>query len=76
MVDYLSRYPELALLPSTKTGAVIERLKSIFARHGIPETVGQIMGHSLPLQILLSLPMGKALVTLRLALGTLRLMGK
>lgn len=39
VVDYLSRYPEVALLSSTNAAAVIERMKSIFARHGIPETV-------------------------------------
>lgn len=39
VVDYLSRYPEVAILPSTQSGVVIERLKSIFARHGIPECV-------------------------------------
>lgn len=38
-VDYRSRFPEIAYLSSTKAEAVIERLKSIFARHGIPATV-------------------------------------
>lgn len=35
----LSRYPEIALLASTSADAVINHLKSIFARHGIPVTV-------------------------------------
>nr|XP_037284967.1 uncharacterized protein K02A2.6-like [Rhipicephalus microplus] len=39
VVDYLSRYPEVALLPSPKTGEVMEMLKSIFARHGPPKIV-------------------------------------
>lgn len=38
-VDYLSRYPEVAILPSTRSRTVIDRLKSIFVRHGIPECV-------------------------------------
>lgn len=39
VVDYFSRYPELALLSSTSSSAVIVQMKSIFARHGIPEIV-------------------------------------
>ena len=39
VVDYFSRYPEMCKLTSTTSTAAITHLKSIFARHGIPETV-------------------------------------
>lgn len=39
VVDYFSRYVEVAKLSSTTSAAVIDHLKSIFARHGIPSTV-------------------------------------
>ncbi|KAL3978677.1 hypothetical protein ACER0C_019739 [Sarotherodon galilaeus] len=39
IVDYFSRFFEVAKLTSTKSEAVIEHCKSIFARHGIPERV-------------------------------------
>ena len=38
-VDYFSRYPEVIQLTSTTSAAVIRALKSVFARHRIPETV-------------------------------------
>ena len=38
-VDYFSRYPEVIKLTSTTSAAVIRALKSVFSRHGIPETV-------------------------------------
>ena len=38
-VDYFSRYPEVTQLRTTTSSTVINSLKSIFARHGIPETV-------------------------------------
>ena len=39
-MDYFSRYVEVALLQSSQTSReVIRALKSIFARHGIPEMV-------------------------------------
>ena len=39
IVDYYSSYPEIALLTRINSSAVIDALKSCFARHGIPETV-------------------------------------
>ena len=39
VVDFHSRYIELALLEKTTSSAVISHMQSIFARHGIPETV-------------------------------------
>ena len=39
VVDYYSRYIEVAKLTSTSANSVITHLKSIFSRHGIPETV-------------------------------------
>ena len=38
-IDYFSRYPEVIILSSTTSKGVILALKTIFARHGIPETV-------------------------------------
>ena len=39
VVDYFSRYPEIVELPSTSSPRVISAMKSLFARHGIPEVV-------------------------------------
>ena len=39
VVDYFSNYPEMALLKGTTSSMVITHMKSIFARHGIPEIV-------------------------------------
>ena len=36
VVDYFSRFPEIALLKNDSSCEVITQLKSIFARHGIP----------------------------------------
>ena len=38
-VDYYSRYIELSKLESTTSEAVIDHMKSIMARHGIPEII-------------------------------------
>ena len=39
VMDYFSRYPEVAHLTSTTSAVVITSLKSMFARHGMPEIV-------------------------------------
>ena len=39
VTDYYSRYVELAKLSSTTSVSIINHLKSIFARHGIPVTL-------------------------------------
>ena len=39
VVDYYSRYIEIARLSRPTTAEVVTHLKSIFARHGIPETL-------------------------------------
>ena len=47
IVDYYSRFTEVAKLDNTSAGSVILRCKNIFARHGIPEEVLQVMDHRL-----------------------------
>ena len=37
VVDYYSRYIEIASLRTTNSRGVIQKLKTVFARHGIPE---------------------------------------
>ena len=39
VVDYFSKYPEYVQLSSKSADAVIQQLKTIFSRHGIPEVV-------------------------------------
>ncbi|XP_040359814.1 uncharacterized protein K02A2.6-like [Ixodes scapularis] len=39
VVDYYSRFPEVVTLRSTTAQVVIDVIKSIFARHGIPQRV-------------------------------------
>ena len=39
VVDYYSKYPELCLLKDKTAGSVITGMKSMFARHGIPDQV-------------------------------------
>lgn len=38
-VDYFSKFPEITKLRNTTSGSVIVALKSVFARHGIPDDV-------------------------------------
>ena len=37
VIDYYSNYPEIALLSNTSTSTIINHMKSMFARHGIPQ---------------------------------------
>ena len=39
VVDYFSRYCEIGVLRKSTSHEVIDHLKAVFARHGIPETV-------------------------------------
>ena len=39
VVDYTSAYLEISQIPDIESSTVISHLKSIFARHGIPEIV-------------------------------------
>jgi len=49
-VDYFSRYVELAPLKNgTGASEVIVALKEMFTRHGIPDVLVSINGHSIPL---------------------------
>ena len=45
VVDYFSKYPEIALLEDKTATSVKRHLKSIFARHGIPE---ELMADNMP----------------------------
>ena len=46
MVDYYSRYIELPKLEQTTSEAVINHMKSLVAKHGIPETIIPIMAYN------------------------------
>ena len=39
IVDYFARYPEVIQMKSTTSTAVIDALKAVYSRHGIPEIV-------------------------------------
>ncbi|CAI5681987.1 unnamed protein product [Oreochromis niloticus] len=39
LVDYLSKYPEVLNLPDKTAHSVIQKMKSVFARHGIPKEI-------------------------------------
>jgi hypothetical protein len=39
VVDYFSKFPEVCLLSGKSASAVIVQFKSVFSRHGIPETL-------------------------------------
>ena len=44
IVDYVSRYPEVIKLKSTTSRGIIEAMKAVFSRYGIPQTVGSDNG--------------------------------
>ena len=37
IVDYLTKYPEVLNLPDKTAHSVIQKMKSVFSRHGIPK---------------------------------------
>ena len=39
VVDYYSKFPEISFLNDKTAGTVISKLKTMFARHGIPQTL-------------------------------------
>ena len=39
VVDYYSRFPEIVKLKTTTSASIIEALKTVFSRHGVPETL-------------------------------------
>ena len=39
VIDYYSRFPEIAYMSSTTSDAVINKMKDIFARWGVPEEI-------------------------------------
>ena len=39
MADYFSRYPEVIKFRPTTSSGVIDAVKAVFSRHGIPETM-------------------------------------
>lgn len=45
-VDYYSKYPEISKLSGTTNKHIITALKSIFARHGVPDELFLTMGLS------------------------------
>ena len=50
VVDYYSRYFELERMSTTTSSAIVNKLKAIFARHGIPEKLVSDNGPQFPAQ--------------------------
>ena len=70
VVDYYLHYIEIARLYSTSSNAVINHLKSIFARHGIPQIFISDNDHSTVEMRSVSLPKAMDLSILRVAQDT------
>ena len=51
LIDYFSRFIEVAKLTSTTSVAVVEHCKSIFTRHGIPSKVMTDNGPQFPSEV-------------------------
>ena len=49
VVDYFSKYPEVCRLENITASCVISHLKSMFARHGIPD---ELIADKMPLEVL------------------------
>ena len=47
VVDYFSKFPEMLELPDKTAATVIQKLKSVFARFGIPN---EIVSSNMPFQ--------------------------
>ena len=76
VIDYFSRFIEIAKLTGTTAMDIINQTKSIFARHGIPETVISDNGPRILLQPMPSSPVNMDSLTLQVAHCTLREMEK
>lgn len=75
VVDYFSRYPEIARLTSTTAQGVIGALKKIFSRHGSQKESEVTMDHSLALKNLSNLVASMVLRILPVLLTFLKVMG-
>lgn len=45
LVDYFSKFPEISLLQTKIASSVITHLKSISAKHGVPDELTQTLLH-------------------------------
>ena len=77
VVDYFSQYPEVIKLKSSNSVAVINALKAVFSRYGIPEILRtdngpQCVYHNCLLNLLKITPS----ITLPAVPGSHRVMGK
>ena len=76
VIDYFSRYIEIAKLTPESTGYVIKHMKSIFARHGIPQELISDNGPQYSSRELLTLLRSMDLYTLLVVLSIHRQMVK
>ena len=76
VIDYFSRYVELSKLSATTSQDVINQMKSIFARHGIPNEVVSDNGPQFSSKVFHSFAGNMDLFTPPAALGTLKEMVK